>query len=235
MSRTQRGWSMTLRYLTFLLGLFVMSIGIALSVYALIGTTPISAIPLVLSYATPWSLGAYTVGINVVLLIAQILLLRRRFELIQLLQVPAAFVFGAACDFSVWLLRGLDGVAEGNYAIQMGLSLAGSVVLGIGVWLQVTPRVLTLAGDGISVALATVTKRPFSTVKIMVDSTLVAIAVILSLVLLSGLNGVREGTVIAAVLVGYVVRLLQRHVPWPAVLSPSPPAASEAKKSSPEQ
>lgn len=214
-----RGVNLTLRYLTFLVGIFIMSIGIALSVYALIGTTPISAIPLVMSYATPFSLGFYTVGINVVLLIFQILLLRRRFELIQLLQVPAAFAFGGFCDLSVWLLRGLDGVAVDNYAIQMGLSLAASVVLGIGVWLQVTPRVLTLAGDGAAVALEIVTRKPFSTVKIVVDSTLVVIAVILSLIFFGELLGVREGTVIAAVLVGYVVRLLHRYVKWPAILS----------------
>lgn len=214
-----RGLSLTLRYCTFLLGIFVMSIGIALSVYALIGTTPISAIPLVVSYATPLSLGFYTVAINVVLFVVQILLLRRRFEPIQILQIPAAFVFGAACDLSVWLLRGLDGVAEGNYLVQVLLSVAGSVVLGIGVWLQVTPRVLTLAGDGTAVALARVLKRPFSTMKILFDSTLVLIAVILSLIFFHELQGVREGTILAAWLVGYVVRLLHRYVPWPRILS----------------
>lgn len=214
-----RGLSLTLRYLTFLVGIFVMSIGIALSVYALIGTTPISAIPLVVSYATSFSLGFYTVAINVVLFFVQIALLRRRFELIQILQIPAAFAFGAACDFSMWLLRGLDGVAEGNYLIQVLLSVAGSVVLGIGVWLQVTPRVLTLAGDGTAVALALVTKRQFSTMKILLDSTLVVIAVILSLIFFHGLLGVREGTILAAWLVGYVVRLLHRFVPWPSILS----------------
>ncbi|MDJ1370783.1 hypothetical protein C7K25_05300 [Gulosibacter molinativorax] len=211
--------SLTLRYLTFLVGLFVMSIGIALSVYALIGTTPISAIPLVMSYATPLSLGFYTVAINVVLFFVQILILRRKFELIQILQIPAAFAFGALCDLSVWLLRGLDGVAEGNYLIQVALSVAGSVVLGVGVWLQVTPRVLTLAGDGTAVAIARVTKRPFSSVKILFDSSLVVIAVILSLIFFMELRGVREGTILAAWLVGYVVRLLHRFVTWPAILS----------------
>lgn len=227
--QVSRGLSLTLRYLTFLIGIFVMSLGIALSVYALIGTTPISAIPLVVSYATPFSLGFYTVAINVVLFIVQILLLRRQFELIQILQIPAAFAFGAACDFSVWLLRGLDGVADGNYFVQILLSVAGSIVLGVGVWLQVTPRVLTLAGDGTAVALARVFSRPFSTMKILLDSTLVVIAVILSLIFFHGLMGVREGTILAAWLVGYVVRLLHRHVTWPAILSrPEPPTPLRA-------
>ncbi|SJM67480.1 YitT family protein [Gulosibacter sp. 10] len=216
MTPARRRGSLLLRYCTFLLGLAVMSIGVSLSVHALIGTTPISAVPLVLSYATPPSLGVYTIGLNLVLLLAQIAVLRRRFEPVQLLQLPAAFAFGAACDLSVWLLRGIEPVA---YPAQLGLSLLGSLVVGVGVWLQVTPRVLTLSGDGFAVAVARVTGRQFSTVKMLTDSALVLLAVLLSLVLLGGLHGVREGTIVAAVLVGYVVRLLHRFVPWPAVLS----------------
>ena len=205
------------RYLTFLVGIFIMSLGIAMTVHAKIGTTPISALPLLMSHVTPFTLGQYTVAINAVLLLAQILILRSRFEPIQYLQLPAAFVFGAFCDLSVWLLRDLQ--PPDVYPWQLLYSVAGSVVLGIGVWLQVTPRVLMLAGDGISVAVSQVTGREFGTVKIVIDSILVAIAAVLSLILLGTLFGVREGTVISAFLVGWVVRQLQRRVPWPKRLS----------------
>ncbi|NLT26121.1 MAG: YitT family protein [Microbacteriaceae bacterium] len=207
--------NLVLRYLTFIVGIFVMAIGIAMTVHARIGTTPVSAIPLVMSYATPFTIGFYTVVINAVLLLAQILVLRRRFEPIQLLQLPAAFVFGGFCDLAVWLLEGFQ---PEFYLWQLLYSVAGSVVLGIGVWLQVTPRVLMLAGDGISAAISQVTGREFGSVKIVIDSLLVATAAVLSLVLLGGLVGVREGTFVSAFLVGYVVRLLQRRVPWPAAL-----------------
>ncbi|MDO5677271.1 MAG: DUF6198 family protein [Propionibacteriaceae bacterium] len=204
-----------LRYLTFFIGIFIMSVGIAMTVHSHIGTTPISAIPLVMSYATPFTLGQYTVAINVLLLLAQIAVLRRQFEPIQLLQVPAAFLFGAFCDLSVWLL---DGFQPTFWPTQLAYSTLGSLVLGVGVWLQVTPRVLTLAGDGISVAVAKVTGREFGAVKITLDSVLVAIALLLSFLLLGRLEGVREGTFISAFLVGFVVRQLQRRVPWPAAL-----------------
>lgn len=216
-------WPMVLRYCTFLTGIFIMSIGVALSVQAQIGTTPISAIPLVMSLATTPTLGQYTVAINVVLFLGQIAILRRRFERIQFLQIPAAFAFGGACDLALWLLRD---VYPSQYPAQLALSIVGSIVLGVGVWLQVTPRVLTLAGDGFAVALSRVTERPFGQVKILMDSTLVAIAIMLSLTLLGGLHGVREGTVIAAFLVGYVVKQLQQRVPWPAILSPRPSGGS---------
>lgn len=217
MTRGARAGNIALRYLTFLVGIFVMSVGIAMTVHSKIGTTPISSIPLLMSHVTAFTLGQYTVAINVVLLIAQIIILGRRFEPIQYLQLPAAFVFGAFCDLSVWLLRDLQ--PPDVYPWQLLYSAVGSLVLGVGVWLQVTPRVLMLAGDGISAAVSQVTGREFGTVKIVIDSILVTIAAVLSLILLSALYGVREGTVLSAVLVGWVVRHLQRRVPWPRRLS----------------
>ncbi|HHT11748.1 MAG TPA: YitT family protein [Propionibacterium sp.] len=217
MTRGARAGNIALRYLTFLVGIFVMSVGIAMTVHSKIGTTPISSIPLLMSHVTAFTLGQYTVAINVVLLIAQIIILGRRFEPIQYLQLPAAFVFGAFCDLSVWLLRDLQ--PPDVYPWQLLYSAVGSLVLGVGVWLQVTPRVLMLAGDGISAAVSQVTGREFGTVKIVIDSILVTIAAVLSLILLSALFGVREGTVLSAVLVGWVVRHLQRRVPWPRRLS----------------
>ena len=148
MTRGARAGNIALRYLTFLVGIFVMSVGIAMTVHSKIGTTPISSIPLLMSHVTAFTLGQYTVAINVVLLIAQIIILGRRFEPIQYLQLPAAFVFGAFCDLSVWLLRDLQ--PPDVYPWQLLYSAVGSLVLGVGVWLQVTPRVLMLAGDGIS-------------------------------------------------------------------------------------
>lgn len=217
MTRGARAGNIALRYLTFLVGIFVMSVGIAMTVHSKIGTTPISSIPLLMSHVTAFTLGQYTVAINVVLLIAQIIILGRRFEPIQYLQLPAAFVFGAFCDLSVWLLRDLQ--PPDVYPWQLLYSAVGSLVLGVGVWLQVTPRVLMLAGDGISAAVSQVTGREFGTVKIVIDSILVTIAAVLSLILLSALFGVREGTVLSAVLVGWMVRHLQRRVPWPRRLS----------------
>lgn len=217
MTSGARTRNLALRYLTFLVGIFVMSVGIAMTVHSKIGTTPISSIPLLMSHVTPFTLGQYTVAINVVLLLAQILILGRRFEPIQYLQLPAAFVFGGFCDLSVWLLRDLQ--PPDVHPWQLLYSAVGSLVLGVGVWLQVTPRVLMLAGDGISAAVSQVSGREFGTVKIVIDSLLVTIAAVLSLILLGALFGVREGTVLSAVLVGWVVRHLQRRVPWPKWLS----------------
>ena len=121
-----RARNLVLRYLTFVGGILVMSLGIAITVHAQIGTTPVSAIPLVMSFATPFTIGVFTVAINAVLLVAQILILRRRFEPIQLLQLPAAFIFGAFCDLSVWLLEGFRPEFSPSQLLYSVLGSAGS-------------------------------------------------------------------------------------------------------------
>ena len=199
------------RYLFFAIGIFLMSIGIALTVHAGLGTTPISSIPAVLAVASPLSFGTWTALFNVALVILQIVLLRRCYPLFQLLQLPASFLFGALCDLSLWLTRGFT---FDHYGAQALVSLAGTVVLGIGVWTQITPKVLNLAGEGAVIAVSTVVGKVFGKVKVVFDWTLVGLAVASSLLLMGRVEAVREGTLVSAVLVGILVRLFSRKLPF---------------------
>ncbi|WP_035757625.1 YczE/YyaS/YitT family protein [Granulicoccus phenolivorans] len=196
------------RYGFFVVGIFLMSLGVALTVRAGIGTTPISSLPVVFSTAFPLSLGTTTVIINVLLIILQILLLRRDYPRFQLWQLPAGFLFGGLCDLSIWLTRGIEVHA---YWAQLLVSVAGTLVLAVGVWMQVTPKVLNLPGEGAVIALCHVTGAEFGKVKVIFDWTLVALAAISSLLLMGRLEGVREGTVISAFLVGILVRFFSRR------------------------
>ena len=55
-----------LRYLMLLLGLSLMSLGIAFSIRSALGTTPISSLPYALSLLTPLSVGALMILLNLV-------------------------------------------------------------------------------------------------------------------------------------------------------------------------
>ena len=211
------------RYLTLLIGLVIMSLGVALTVRALIGTTPISALPVVLAAAWPITVGGVSIVMNAAFVLIQVALLRREFPPIQWLQLPVSVAFGAFVDAWLWLLRD---VAPAEYWMQLGLSLAGSIVAGIGIWLEVVPRVVMMAGEGVVTAVAAVTGRNFGNLKIAFDLALVALAVIASFALLGTLVGVREGTLLGAVLVGATVKLLMRRLPGVARwLGTAPPQA----------
>ena len=195
------------RCLLLVAGLFIMAFGVAFSIKAGLGTSPISSLPYVLSLFTPLTVGTATIALHVTLILLQILLLRRRYDPVQLLQLPVALVFGFVTDFSVWVLQG---VTASNYAMQWVLCLAGILLVGVGVSFEVTASLVTLAGEGMVLAVCKVFPVSFGNVKIGFDVTLVVIASVLSFLFLGGLYGVREGTVAAAFCVGLIARQVNR-------------------------
>lgn len=195
------------RYLTLLVGLFIMSFGVAFSIKAGLGTSPVSSIPYVLSMIVPMTVGETTILVNCLLAILQILLLRRQFELVQLIQVPVAIAFGYLTDLAVWLL---SAVTPSAYWQQWMFCILGILLVGTGVSFEVTADVVTMAGEGVALALVKTTKLPFPKAKIMVDCSLVIVAVVLSVLFLHTLAGVREGTIAAAIFVGMTAKQVGR-------------------------
>lgn len=202
----QQTGSMFARWVTFLTGVFVMSVGIALSVHGHLGTAPISTFPAVIDAASSWTVGGTTIVMNIVFVAIQILILRKNFPLFQLVQIPIALVFGTLIDVSIYLT---SWTVSDNYLIQWVVTIVGAIILGLGVYIQVQPKLLYLPGEGIVMALTHVTPVRFGTMKQIVDWSLVIIAAIVSLILMQRLEGVREGTVFAAFAVGGVVKAVE--------------------------
>lgn len=196
------------RYALFLGCLFFMGIGVALTKHGELGVSPISSVANVVSLKfTFFSFGTWLTITNCMLLLGQILLLRRRFQMIQLLQIPISFLFGYFTDFGLWLAGGLP---NDTYIAQLLLVLSGIVVLGFGISLGVIADVLLNSGEAFVKALADVTKKDFGNMKIAFDVSWVLLSIVLSLVFFEGaLYGTREGTIISALLVGVTVKLFR--------------------------
>ena len=137
----------------------------------------------------------------------QILILRKNYHPIQLMQLPVAFFFGYLTDFGVWAVRG---ILYHAYWQQWGLCLIGIFLVAVGVSLEVKAGVVVLAGEGVVLAICRVLPVKFGYMKVGFDVTLVVIACILSVVFTGHLQGVREGTVAAAVMVGLIAKQLGR-------------------------
>lgn len=213
--------SLIKRYLFLCAGLCIMAFGVAFSIEADLGTSPISSLPYVISHLTPLSVGNTTILMHCAFILIQILILRRKYDPLQLIQLPVAFLFGYLTDFAVWAL---DKVTYNTYWQQWILCILGILLVAIGVSFEVTANVVTLAGEGVVLAICKVCPVKFGYMKVAFDVTLVLISCILSLVFLGGLYGVREGTIAAAVLVGLIakevkkpleaiVKWTSRHVP----------------------
>lgn len=193
------------RYLLLLVGLSIMAFGVAFSIKASLGTSPISSVPYVLSLFTPLTVGTATIIMHCFFILMQILILRKNYHFIQLMQLPIAFFFGYLTDFGVWAVRGISYHA---YWQQWILCLIGILLVAVGVSLEVKAGVVVLAGEGVVLAICQVLPVKFGYMKVGFDVTLVVIACVLSLVFTDQLQGVREGTVAAAIMVGLIAKQL---------------------------
>lgn len=195
------------RYILLCVGLTIMAFGVAFSIKAGLGTSPISSLPYVLSEFTPLTVGTATIAMHVTLIVLQILLLRRQYDPIQLIQLPVALIFGALTDFSVWALQGITCT---SYPMAWVLCVVGILLVGVGVSFEVTAGVVTLAGEGMVLAVCKAFGVKFANAKVGFDVTLVVLATILSFLFLGKLTGVREGTVAAAICVGLTAKQVNK-------------------------
>ena len=198
------------RYLWFILGVAINSFGVAFITKAALGTSPISSIPYVLDLAFAPTFGEFTFILNTVYVVLQIVLLRRDFKPVQLLQLVVNLVFSALIDVSMSLLFWLDPT---TLPFQVASLLGGCAILGFGIAMEVAPNVIVVPGEGIVRTISAVTRKPFGTCKVAFDVTLVTIAVILSFALFGRLNGLGVGTIVSALLVGRLCNLINLHVP----------------------
>lgn len=203
--------SLKKRYLIFIIGVIIQSSGIALITRSTLGSPPISSAPYVGTQLSNFTLGELTFWFNVALVIGQIVLLKRRFRHIQLLQLPVTFVFAAGLDIFMQLFAW---TLSQNYFVNVVVLAIGEILLAMGVALQVIANVLMLPGEGIVFAISRVFKWDFGRVKTCFDCSVVATAVVMSLCFLHSLAGVREGTLAVALLTGIIARFLIKHLSY---------------------
>lgn len=193
------------RYALFIISLFISAMGVAITKKGELGVSPISSVANVMSEKfTDLSLGNWLIIWNCVLIIGQILILRKRFQWIQLIQVPLSFLFGWFTDIGMWIFSFLKPT---NYVLQLLMVLCGTVVLGFGIALSVIANVVMNSGEAFVKAISDTIHKEFGNVKVVFDISCVVAAVILSLIFFNmQIVGTREGTVISALLTGFVVK-----------------------------
>ncbi len=193
--------NMKVRIPMYFVGLFIMTIGIALSVKSNLGVSPVSSIPYTMTCVWGIEMGKATIIFHAVLVLIQILILRKRFKPINLLQVVVGIVFGYFTTFCNYLATFLP--STDNIAMRIVLMLVSTVFIAVGIFFYLPANLIPLAGEGVMQAISEVTHIEFSKVKIGFDCSMVIISVITCLICIHSLGSVGVGTVIAAFLVGF--------------------------------
>ena len=202
------------RYAVFIVSLFVMAIGVAMTKKAELGVSPISSVANVMSIQfTSLSIGNWLIVWNCVLILGQILFLRKKFQPVQLMQIPLSFLFGYFTDFGMWLMSFFD---TDTYAVKMIFVIVGTVILGFGVALSVIANVVMNSGEAFVKAVSDVTHKDFGNLKIGFDVSCVVVSVVLSLIFFKmKIVGTREGTIMAALTTGILVKLFSKLIRKP--------------------
>lgn len=218
-SNYERLKSFLWQHVLLLASLYLMTLGVVLCVKSSLGSSVISSLPFVFSLAGPlgivpeWTIGGYTIAMNFILVFCQILILRRRFDPMQLFQLAIGFVFGWLIDINMALTEWLECDVLPS---QMFVQLAGCTIMGVGIAFEVRCGSVTMPGEGISITISQVVGRPFAKVKIWVDTALVVLAVGCCYLFfgrwLWNVTGV--GTLFAMIYVGLVVKFMAPHLTW---------------------
>ena len=196
------------RFVVYLIGLFIMTLGVSMSVKSNLGVSPVSSIPYTITCIIGLEMGKATILFHIVLVILQIAILRKDFQAKNLLQIIVGIVFGYFTTFSNYLFSFLP--TPENLLIRLAMMLCSTVVIAFGIFLYLPADIIPLAGEGAMKAISDKTQVLFSKVKVCFDISMVAISLCACLLILHRLGSVGAGTVVAAVLVGLILGVINK-------------------------
>ena len=190
------------------LGLLVLAFGIALSVNSNLGVSPVSSLPYVVSQILNISLGTCTTIVYCMYILAQ-MVLARKFQPTLLLQLVFSTIFGYFVDGAKAVLGDF---ALPGYFGQL-LMLATSIALiGFSLVLYIEVDLAPMPAEGLVGCIAQKLGKPFSSMKTAFDCASVLAGAVLGLVFLGRLAGIREGTVLTALLAGRLMGVLRKFI-----------------------
>ena len=193
------------RYLLFLIGLFIAAMGVAFSTKAGLGTSPVASVP----YSCSLVSGIFTFGgwlnlWSVLQITTQVLVMKGKCNYVEIaIQTALAFVYGYLTNFACWLVRDLR---ADTYPVQMAYMIAGCFILALGIWVQFKGGVAMLPGEAMNRAIAQAAGKRYENIKIFFDVVYIALSAVICLVFLGRLEGVREGSIIAALVIGTIIK-----------------------------
>ena len=137
-------------------------------------------------------------------ILLQVVLLKKDFRPVQIAQMIPAVLLSYFVDFFMGILGALP---LGTYGLKVLWLLVGTVILSFAIALEVKVDLVYLPLDALNKAIALKSGKSFELVKTLTDCGMVLIALSIILPVKHGLYGVREGTIIAALISGYIVKL----------------------------
>ena len=198
-----------IRVLVYCLGLLSLAFGVAVSVNSNLGVSPVNSLPYVVSQILQVQMGTCVTVIFCSYILLQAVILRKEFHPINLLQILFSTLFGYFVDFAKMVLGGF---AIPTYAGRLVMLAVSIVLIALGVLLYMEVQLVPMPMEGLSSTIAKKLGKPFPTMKSVVDCVVVAVGVVLCFVFLGRLDGIREGTIVTAIVTGKLVGVLKKPI-----------------------
>lgn len=197
------------RILIYCAGLMSLALGVAFSVSSNLGVSPVNSFPYVVSLISGVDMGHCVIMVFSCYIVVQILLLRKDFEWFNLTQILFSTLFGYFVNFAKWILGGFSIPTYPGKLLMLTVSI---LFVAVGVCLYMDVKLVNMPMEGMTHAInqKLLPRLAFHDVKMIMDCLVVAVGIGLSLVFAGKVEGIREGTVLCAILVGKVMKPLQK-------------------------
>ena len=191
------------------LGLMFLALGVAVSVNSNLGVSPVNSLPYIVSLIIRVPMGTCVTTIFCFYILLQFLLLGKQFNPINVLQIAFATIFGYFVDsakalIGAWALPG--------YLGQLAMLAMSIVLIALGILLYMEAQLVPMPMEGLTATIARKMNVPFPKMKTVVDCIVVGVGLVLSFSFLGRLDGIREGTIITAAVVGRLIGLLKKPI-----------------------
>lgn len=196
------------RVFNYIFGLYLITLGVAFSIKSGLGSAPVSSIPYSMNLVWAIEIGVATFMFQTILVAIELILLRGNFKAKHFLQVFVGVLFGIFTTFSVSLMGFIP--SANNFPTALLMSVISILLIALGLFFYVPTNIVPLSVEGVTQAIAIVSNRLFSRIKVYFDICVVSSALIISYVFLGEMGSVGIGTILGAVFVGTTVKYIHK-------------------------
>lgn len=192
----------------YLLGLFVIAIGAALSVKADMGVSPVTTIPYAITYISGIDMGITTFLFHLLLVLFELIILKNKFKIKNMAQILVGVVFGlftSLCNYLVFLIPFPD-----TLPIRILLLILSILAVAVGLFFYVPAEIMPMAVEGLMLVISEVWGFKFSNVKIVLDIAFSVISLAICMIVVQNMGSVGVGTILAAVTTGFILKILTK-------------------------
>jgi len=197
----------------YVLGLFLLSLGVSFSIQAGLGVSPVSSLAYAFSLTVGLSIGITTVLANVLFIIIQAILIKQIKLKEFVLQLVIAFLFGIFMDVTLFIVQLLP--TPETIVFRCLYLIISLFVVACGLLGYFTAKLPLMPYDALTHVVSERFKLIFSKAKITSDLLNVCVAGVVCLIFIQSFGSIGIGTLAAAYFIGKILGWMMAHFQQP--------------------